>query len=202
MIKNLIALANRLDQKGFTKEADFLDNIIKKIALTEEDFMDINNMLNISIKNKPGARLGALELMTLRDNLMDLLIEGPKRSVHGYAREDDNPDESIPEEFMKEQIKSEDLYTFNVGVKTDNRSRPNKRGESFSVKLNEISTNLFDTRVTEDSLGETNITISYIIPSGYSDSAKRDGIKAIKSHVEKAVEDARVRNSVDIEYSI
>lgn len=32
MIKDLIKLANHLDDKGFTKEADTLDNIIKKLS--------------------------------------------------------------------------------------------------------------------------------------------------------------------------
>jgi len=32
MLKDLIKLANRLDDKGLTKEADYLDNIIRKMA--------------------------------------------------------------------------------------------------------------------------------------------------------------------------
>ena len=32
MIKKLIKLANHLDKKGFTKEADYLDNLIKKAS--------------------------------------------------------------------------------------------------------------------------------------------------------------------------
>lgn len=32
MIKNLIKFANHLDKKGLTKEADYLDNIIKKMS--------------------------------------------------------------------------------------------------------------------------------------------------------------------------
>jgi hypothetical protein len=39
MIKDLIKLANRLDNKGLTKEADTLDNIINKIA--QEDLKKI-----------------------------------------------------------------------------------------------------------------------------------------------------------------
>lgn len=35
MLKDLIKIANKLDSLGLTKEADFLDNIIKKIALEE-----------------------------------------------------------------------------------------------------------------------------------------------------------------------
>ena len=35
MIKELIRLANHLDQKGLTKEADYLDNIIKKATITQ-----------------------------------------------------------------------------------------------------------------------------------------------------------------------
>ena len=37
MIKNLISLANHLDKKGLTKEADYLDSIIQKVAEEEED---------------------------------------------------------------------------------------------------------------------------------------------------------------------
>ena len=32
MLKNLLKLANHLDAKGFTKEADYLDNILLKIS--------------------------------------------------------------------------------------------------------------------------------------------------------------------------
>lgn len=35
MIKDLIKLANHLDNKGHTKEADFLDNVIRKISQME-----------------------------------------------------------------------------------------------------------------------------------------------------------------------
>ena len=37
MIKQLIKLANHLDNKGFRKEADYLDSIITKIAEEEEE---------------------------------------------------------------------------------------------------------------------------------------------------------------------
>ena len=36
MIKELVSVANSLDKKGFTKEADLIDNILKKIAQTAE----------------------------------------------------------------------------------------------------------------------------------------------------------------------
>jgi hypothetical protein len=37
MIKQLIQLANHLDEKGLTKEAGYLDGVIRKIAQTNAD---------------------------------------------------------------------------------------------------------------------------------------------------------------------
>lgn len=37
MIKDLIKLANRLDSKGLTKEADYLDSIIQKEAKKKKE---------------------------------------------------------------------------------------------------------------------------------------------------------------------
>lgn len=36
MIKELVSVANSLDKKGFIKEADLIDNILKKIAQTAQ----------------------------------------------------------------------------------------------------------------------------------------------------------------------
>jgi len=50
MIKELIALANHLDSKGLTKEADYLDSIIKKSKVSpmfEDMFSDTNDILDI-----------------------------------------------------------------------------------------------------------------------------------------------------------
>lgn len=46
MIKNLVKLANRLDYLGFTKEADLLDCILKKIAVPIEGIVELH-------KNEP-----------------------------------------------------------------------------------------------------------------------------------------------------
>ena len=37
MLKELISLANSLDERGFKKEADYLDNIVKKLAMNWDD---------------------------------------------------------------------------------------------------------------------------------------------------------------------
>lgn len=45
MINELIKLANHLDQKGLTKEADFLDNIIKKLIKNANPFDELDSDL-------------------------------------------------------------------------------------------------------------------------------------------------------------
>ena len=50
MIKELVKLANHLDKKGFTKEADYIDSIIKKSKVSpmfEDMFSDTNDTLDI-----------------------------------------------------------------------------------------------------------------------------------------------------------
>jgi len=46
MIKDLIKLANHLDDKGLTKEADTLDSIIRKIAQDSDKICDSANGLD------------------------------------------------------------------------------------------------------------------------------------------------------------
>jgi hypothetical protein len=45
MINELIKLANHLDQKGLTKEADFLDNIAKKLIKNANPFDELDSDL-------------------------------------------------------------------------------------------------------------------------------------------------------------
>ena len=40
MLKELIKFANHLDNLGLSKEADYLDRILRKMAKAEEDAMD------------------------------------------------------------------------------------------------------------------------------------------------------------------
>jgi len=47
MLKNLIKLANHLDQKGLAKEADYLDNIIKKLAEDDNIICESANSLEL-----------------------------------------------------------------------------------------------------------------------------------------------------------
>lgn len=42
MIKELVALANHFDSKGLTKEADFVDSIIKKSSLSQTNALPSN----------------------------------------------------------------------------------------------------------------------------------------------------------------
>jgi hypothetical protein len=50
MKKELIKLANHLDRIGFTKEADFIDNLLKK---AEDSYQDIVNILKACGKSIP-----------------------------------------------------------------------------------------------------------------------------------------------------
>ena len=58
MFKELIKLANHLDSKGFVKEADYLDRIIKKAQATfkynHEDYDRYDKLGLITIEVNPG----------------------------------------------------------------------------------------------------------------------------------------------------
>jgi hypothetical protein len=47
MIKDLLKLANRLDSKGMTKEADVLDLLIKKIAQQDDTYLGYDPRLEV-----------------------------------------------------------------------------------------------------------------------------------------------------------
>lgn len=64
LLKELVAIANRLDQKGFGKEADVLDGIIKSAAVGDDDDIDIPAVSDF----KPGK--------THYDRLMEAWKEG------------------------------------------------------------------------------------------------------------------------------
>ena len=53
MLKSLIKIANKLDDKGFVKEADIIDGIINKIASKkEQDNAQISDSeKDLSLKN-------------------------------------------------------------------------------------------------------------------------------------------------------
>lgn len=50
MLKELIKLANHLDSKGYTKEADIIDSTIKRSEKTGSNFSDVDfkNIVYIS----------------------------------------------------------------------------------------------------------------------------------------------------------
>ncbi len=56
MLKELIKLANHLDSKGFVKEADYLDGIIKKATFeyNHKDYDRYDKLGLITVKTNPG----------------------------------------------------------------------------------------------------------------------------------------------------
>jgi hypothetical protein len=55
MIKEIIRLANSLDRKGLTKEADLLDQILFKMAKKENDCPKATQDLDLNLKNRQKA---------------------------------------------------------------------------------------------------------------------------------------------------
>jgi hypothetical protein len=172
MIKDLIKIANRLDSLGLTKEADFLDSIIKKVALTEEDFSRGKMKLTVSIEatRHPDAfSLYGSHERQLRAKLDELLINGPSRAEHmgTYG--------------MEGQIESGKLLTFNSpsGPLREN-ARPGSNPESFSVKFDPIN--------SENRSYQAGIRYVFDIPFGYSDEVKEEGIRWIVESAKMGVE--------------
>jgi len=174
MIKDLIKLANRLDSLSLTKEADFLDKIIKKVALIEEDFSrgGTNLIVSIEATNHPDASsLFRSHERELKDNLDELLINGPSRAEHMGTYN------------MEGQIESGKLLTFNSPsgpLRED--ARPGKKPESFSVKFDSIN--------SENRSYQPGIRYVFKIPSGYSDKTKEEGIRWIVESAKMGIERA------------
>jgi len=64
MLKDLVKLADHLDRKGLSKEADFLDSIIKKSSENMSEYFDGNKVLDEH--GKP-----MFELPEVEDNMAD-----------------------------------------------------------------------------------------------------------------------------------
>lgn len=92
MKKELAKLANHLDKKGLSKEADFLDSILKR-ASDDEKYEQVEELMMQLIEEKIEFLLGDVTEETnperfakIKAELPELLSEGLRSMVDTYAR--------------------------------------------------------------------------------------------------------------------
>ena len=93
MLRELIKIANDLDDKGYSVEADYLDGLINKIA-QDEDWFDFNQVerentfrsLKASLTKKVDKKLQELdEQFPDRNKLMLYLYDNPIHIEHQWG---------------------------------------------------------------------------------------------------------------------
>jgi hypothetical protein len=96
MLKDLIKLANNLDSKGLTKEADYLDQIINKSAqYGGDDFVDVSKAPSMYPYGKPKPKQKGRVFFPEEDNKNPLL---DKKDV--YMEDISNATDEQAEEFI------------------------------------------------------------------------------------------------------
>ena len=105
MINELIKLANHLDQKGYSKEADYIDSLVKRAQLEQSEVADMkgqyqvrrgDSWARITKKHSPGrspAENAALNGMTVDDIIHPCqMLEIWTTPEYGGSLESMNPD--------------------------------------------------------------------------------------------------------------
>ena len=92
MIKDLINLANKLDQKGFRKEADYLDKIIRKISSEEDSNGKIKTLiqrikggLTKAVSPETGEGVEPEQAISELESMENLVNEMPDKRALGFA---------------------------------------------------------------------------------------------------------------------
>ena len=104
MIKNLIKLANSLDDRGYRKEADDLDSIIRRLA--SKDFEDYDELFDILKDEKPTLTHTGRPI----EEPEPAEVEESSYSMRGFPDDDsqfqDYEDEDEIAERLEEEMKS------------------------------------------------------------------------------------------------
>ena len=137
MLKDLIKMAGQLDALGFKREADFTDKIIRKVALTEEDFTGETIDISFALSREGRESITKEELDLLSKKAKELFIDRPYAVEH--KKLNGLTDKDIP---------SGELLTFLSEVRVDGP-------ESISLRLG--STNF----------GNGGLGATFIIPKSY-----------------------------------
>jgi hypothetical protein len=147
MLKDLIKMAGRLDALGLRKEADFADRLIRKVALTEEDFTGKTIDIYFALSREGRESITKEEIDLLSQKAKELFIDRPYAAEH--KKLNGLTDKDIP---------SGELLTFLSAVREDGP-------ESISLRLG--STNF----------GSGGLGATFFIPKSFEESYLLFGAK-------------------------
>lgn len=90
MLKDLVKVANKLDSIGLTKEADYLDEVITKLAQSVANDENYREVLRAVAKSINDAHQGAIRARSGReDGVLSLIIGGSTKPQYAVVAQDE-----------------------------------------------------------------------------------------------------------------